>query len=157
MTVCLGNICRSPMAEAVLRAKLAEAGLGERVAVESSGTAGWHEGSDADPRARATLADHGYPLQHRARRFRGEWFDSMDLILAMDRANSEDLAFLAEEVGVDAGQLRLLRSFDAQADAADVPDPYYGGNEGFVDVLRMVEAAADGVVEHVAEQLRNQP
>lgn len=157
MTVCLGNICRSPIAESVLRAKVAESGLAEQVSVESSGTAGWHSGSDADPRARATLEQHGYPLRHSARQFRRSWFEAMDLILAMDRSNYDDLTEMAARAGVRASHVRLLRSFDPAAPEDEVPDPYYGGPEGFVAVLRMVEAASDGVVAHVREQLRTRP
>lgn len=157
MTVCLGNICRSPMAEAVLRRKVAEAGLSEAVSVESSGTAGWHAGHDADPRARATLQEHGYPLRHRARQFQRDWFDELDLILAMDQSNYDDLRAMAAQAGAHAGRVHLLRSFDGAAPGIEVPDPYYGGPEGFVEVLQMVESASDGVVAHVQEQLRLQP
>jgi protein-tyrosine phosphatase len=157
MTVCLGNICRSPMAEAVLRRKVAEAGLSESVSVESSGMAGWHQGKDADPRARATLQQHGYPLQHSARQFQRGWFDAMDLILAMDRSNYDELRALAAHAGAQASHVHLLRSFDPDARGHEVPDPYYGGAEGFVDVLRMVESASDGVVAHVQGQLRSRP
>jgi protein-tyrosine phosphatase len=157
MTVCLGNICRSPMAEAVLRRKVAEVGLAAVVSVESSGTAGWHQGHDADPRARATLQQHGYSLQHSARQFHRAWFDAMDLILAMDRSNFDDLHDLASRSGAATAHVRLLRTFDPAASGEEVPDPYYGGPEGFVDVLRMVEAASDGVVAHVQQQLRDGP
>lgn len=157
MTVCLGNICRSPMAEAVLRRKIAASGLSERVSVESSGTAGWHRGDDADPRARDTLRQHGYPLRHSARQFQREWFAAMDLILAMDRSNYRDLTAMAARAGAATPHVRLLRSFDPAAADDEVPDPYYGGPEGFVAVLRMVESASDGVVAHVREQLLPEP
>jgi protein-tyrosine phosphatase len=157
MTVCLGNICRSPMAEAVLRRKIVEAGLAEQVSVESSGTAGWHRGDNADRRARDTLQRHGYPLQHSARQFQPDWFEAMDLILAMDRSNYDDLTVMAARVGVESSHVRLLRTFDPGAGEEEVPDPYYGGTEGFLEVLRMVETASDGVVAHVQEQLRLRP
>jgi protein-tyrosine phosphatase len=157
MTVCLGNICRSPMAEAVLRRKVAEAGLSQAVSVESSGTAGWHQGADADPRARATLQQHGYPLRHSARQFDRAWFDAMDLILAMDRSNYDDLQAMAAHAGAVADHVHLLRSFDPSARGDEVPDPYYGGAQGFIDVLRMVEAASDGVIAHVEQRLRTLP
>jgi protein-tyrosine phosphatase len=154
ITVCLGNICRSPMAEAVLRRKIGEAGLSHAVSVESAGTAGWHQGSDADPRARATLQRHGYPLRHSARQFQRSWFDAMDLILAMDRSNLDDLRGMAARSGASTHHVHLLRSFDPAARGEEVPDPYYGGPEGFVEVLRMVESASDGVVTHVRASLR---
>lgn len=136
-----------------MRAKLAAAGFGDLVVVDSAGTAGWHEGDDADPRARRTLQAAGYPLRHRARQFRRDWFSRTDLILAMDEANAADLRVMARGLGITPGKIRLLMSFDLHATNTEVPDPYYGGDEGFADVLRMVESAAEGVVEHVARQL----
>ena len=147
--VCLGNICRSPMAEAVIRQKAADAGLADLVVVDSAGTAGWHQGDDADPRARRTLQQAGYPLRHRARQFSRDWLAFTDLVLAMDASNLADLRALARGSAGAEQRIRLLRSFDPQATHAEVPDPYYGGDAGFLEVLRMIESAADGVVEHV--------
>ncbi len=155
ITVCLGNICRSPMAEAVIRRALRDAGLDGRAAVDSAGTAGYHVGADADPRARAALSTHGLALDHRARRFDPAWLTERDLVLAMDADNLDDLLHLAERAGLqDTGHIRLVRSFDPDAGSrAEVPDPYYGGPEGFDLVLTMLERAADGVVDHVAKSL----
>ncbi|MEI2716435.1 MAG: low molecular weight protein-tyrosine-phosphatase [Candidatus Nanopelagicales bacterium] len=154
--VCLGNICRSPMAEAVLRRRFDDAGLGADVVVDSAGTGGWHVGADADPRALATLAAAGYDLRHSARRFQPEWLERSDLVLAMDRDNYDALLELAERHDVPIEHVRMLRSFDPEASAnADVPDPYYGGADGFHDVLAMIERAADGVVQFVAAELRS--
>lgn len=152
ITVCLGNICRSPMAESVLRHRIAEAGMSDFVSVESAGTAGWHAGGDADARARATLGRFGYSLDHRARQFDADWFEEIDLVLAMDRSNYDDLLELAASTGADTTRVHLFRSFDPQAAHDEVPDPYYGGDGGFVEVLRMVEAASDGVVDHLRNQ-----
>ncbi len=152
--VCLGNICRSPMAEAVLRAKFLDAELSALVTVDSAGTAGWHEGDDADPRARRTLQQAGYPLQHRARQFRREWFGHTDLVLAMDESNLADLLQLARPAPGAERRIHLLRSFDPGASGTEVPDPYYGGDRGFFEVLQMIEAAADGVVEQVRRRLQ---
>lgn len=150
--VCLGNICRSPIGEAVLRARLAEAGLGARVQVDSAGTGDWHLGHPADPRALATLDAHGYPHDHVARQIAPHWMDGIDLLLAMDEANYADLRAMLQ--GADAPELRMMRSFDpALAHLPEphpelsVPDPYYGGPEGFDEVLRMIEKAADGIVD----------
>lgn len=152
--VCLGNICRSPMAESVLRQKLAAAGLDGRVEVDSAGTAGYHEGSDADPRALAALADGGYRLQHTARQFHPDWLTTSQLILVMDADNLSDVRVLARQHGVAADHVRLLRSFDPDAGPdADVPDPYYGGPDGFAHVLHLIERAADGIVAYVRAQL----
>ena len=152
--VCLGNICRSPMAEAVLRQRFSDAGLGDDVVVDSAGTGAWHVGNDADPRTLATLAAAGYDLSHAARKFEPEWLERSQLILAMDRDNHEALLALAERHDVPAEHVRLLRSFDPAAGPdAEVPDPYYGGRDGFTDVLHMIESAADGVVAHVRSEL----
>jgi protein-tyrosine phosphatase len=152
--VCLGNICRSPMAQAVLQGAFEDAGLGDRVVVDSAGTAGWHEGRPADSRALAELQRAGYPSTHRAREFRRQWFEHVDLVLAMDRANLADLQALAQRGGYDPAVDRLYRSFDPDAGPdPEVTDPYYGGQEGFTEVLAMLQAACPGIVDHVSGQL----
>ena len=151
--VCLGNICRSPIGEAVLRARLADAGLADRVAVDSAGTGDWHLGHPADPRALATLDAAGYPHDHVARQITPHWMDGINLLLAMDEANYADLDRMLPADG-SGPELRMMRSFDPalghlpepHPDLA-VPDPYYGGPEGFTEVLRMIEEAADGLVD----------
>jgi protein-tyrosine phosphatase len=150
--VCLGNICRSPIGEAVLRSRLARAGLADRVRVDSAGTGDWHLGHPADPRALATLDAHDYPHDHVARQIGPHWMDDIDLLLAMDEANYADLARMLPAAG--GPELRMMRSFDRalahlpepHPDLA-VPDPYYGRPEGFDEVLRMIEQAADGIVD----------
>lgn len=145
--VCLGNICRSPTAEGVMRHKLVAAGLGADIDVESAGTGGWHVGHPPDERATAAAAARGIVLESRAQRFEVDHFDEFDLILAMDRQNLADMRALAPDDAA-AGKLRLFREFDPEAGAAelDVPDPYYGGERGFEDVLDMVERACDGLL-----------
>lgn len=151
--VCLGNICRSPMAAAVLRAKLREAGLEAAVEVDSAGTGDWHVGHGADRRARATLKARGYPDQHTARQFAHDWFADRDLVLAMDTANLRDLRRLAADPAT-ADRIRLLRSYDPDAGGdLDVPDPYYGGRDGFEHVLNLLERACDGLVDELARTL----
>lgn len=152
--VCLGNICRSPMAEVVIREHVEVAGLAERVEVDSAGTGAWHVGNDADARARATLEGAGYTFAHTARQFEPEWLGSSDLILAMDRENFANLVNLADTYSEDPARIRLLRSFDPAAPPqAEVPDPYYGGASGFAEVLAMIERSAAGVVDHVRSEL----
>ena len=151
--VCTGNICRSPMAEVIVRDKLAEAGFGEdAVRVTSSGIGNWHVGHQADHRALAELAAHGYNGEaHRAQQFGAEQFDA-DLIVALDHNHVSELVAR----GVPEDKVRLLRSFDPQADADDlgVADPYYGGPEGFAVTREQIEAAADGIIAWVRAALR---
>ena len=148
--VCLGNICRSPMAAVVLDSLLADAGLSDRVEVTSAGTGGWHTGEPMDGRAAATLADAGYdPTAHRARQFDEGWFDR-DLLLVMDAQNRSDV----EELGGSPGQVRMFRSFDpAGGPDTEVPDPWYGGQAGFDDVLTMVERTNRVLVAELAQLL----
>lgn len=155
--VCLGNICRSPMAATVLQQRLHKAGLADRVSVESAGTGSWHVGERADPRAATALREHGYePSEHSGRQFRADWFRRFDLILAMDEDNLAELRRLAP-TEQDRRSVRLLRSYDPAAPEGDldVPDPYYGGADGFSHVLSQIERAAGGLVDAVQEELRD--
>ena len=152
--VCLGNICRSPMAEAVLRERIAAAGLSDLVELDSAGTGTWHIGEDMDERARQALETNGYTKQHVARQITEDTLPQYDLVLAMDHANRADILALAANATLPTNHVRLFRSFDAGAHPeAEVPDPYFGGSDGFDTVLRMAERAADGVVEFVSSEL----
>lgn len=144
--VCLGNICRSPMAHAVLTDRLAAAGLADRVSVVSAGTGDWHVGEPMDRRAAALLADEGYDgSAHRAQQVTPSWLTDHDLLLAMDRENLRDLRALADDA--DPERVRLFGDFDPREPGAEVPDPYFGGDEGFPAVLAMVERTSDALVE----------
>jgi protein-tyrosine phosphatase len=141
--VCLGNICRSPMAHVVLESRLDDAGLGDLVEVTSSGTGGWHVGNPMDPRAAATLCQAGYDAtRHRARQYDASWADRNDLVLAMDRDNLDNLS----DPGGVSPRVMLFRDFDPVEPGGDVPDPYYGGDSGFEEVLSMVERTSDNLV-----------
>jgi protein-tyrosine phosphatase len=149
--VCLGNICRSPTAEGVMRHKLREHGLADDVDVESAGTGSWHIGHAPDERATAAADRRGIPLESRAQRFLADHFGDFDLILAMDRQNLADIRSLAPHADAE-GKVALLREFDPEAVAAgdlEVPDPYYGGDQGFEDVLDMVERACEGLIGEI--------
>ncbi|MDX3385961.1 low molecular weight phosphotyrosine protein phosphatase [Streptomyces niveiscabiei] len=152
--VCTGNICRSPMAESVFRARVADAGLAGRVEVDSAGTDAWHEGEHADPRTVAVLREHGYGTAHTARRFERAWFANLDLVIALDAGHLKALRRLAP-TPQDAAKVRLLRSYDSAATGSDldVPDPYYGGRAGFEACLEMVEAASEGLLAAVREDV----
>ncbi|MGZ6825962.1 MAG: low molecular weight protein-tyrosine-phosphatase [Mycobacteriales bacterium] len=145
--VCTGNICRSPTAEAVLRHQLAEAGLEDEVVVSSAGTGGWHVGEDADPRSLQALRDRGYDLRHTARRFDAAWFDDHELVVALDRGHQAELRALRP-----TAEVRLLRDWDPEG-PGDVPDPYYGGAQGFADVLDVVERSCEQMVEELRGRL----
>lgn len=147
--VCTGNICRSPMAESVFRARLAEDGLEGLVEVDSAGTGGWHEGDGADPRTVAVLRAGGYPSAHTARQFRAAWFDRLDLVIALDSGHLRELRRLAPTPQA-AAKVSLLRSYAAgAADDLDVPDPYYGGSADFEECLEMIETASEGLLATV--------
>lgn len=148
--VCTGNICRSPMAEVIVRSRLADAGLTDAVEVTSSGIGGWHVGHPADKRALAELAANGYDgSSHRAQQFGFEQ-EGADLIVALDTNHVSELVAR----GVPEEKIRLLRSFDPQApDGAGVADPYYGGPEGFTVTREQIEAAVDGIINWVRQQL----
>jgi protein-tyrosine phosphatase len=147
--VCLGNICRSPTAEGVMRALVAEAGLEERIELDSAGTGAWHVGEPPDVRATAAARRRGIVLEGAARQVRSGDFEEFDLILAMDESNLRELRRLAPDEEARA-RVRLLREFDPAADGdLDVPDPYYGGPGGFGEVLDLVQAACAALLREL--------
>jgi protein-tyrosine phosphatase len=148
--VCMGNICRSPTAEAVMRRLVEERGWTERFAIESAGTGDWHVGEPADGRARAAGRERGYLLDRRARHFAENSFARFDYVLAADGDNRRHLERIAPDDEA-RGKIHLLRDFDpASPKGSDVPDPYYGGAEGFEHVLDVCEAACRGLLSHLA-------
>ena len=149
--VCLGNICRSPTAEGVMRYRLQQAGLAAQVAVESAGTAAWHIGKAPDPRTCAAAAQRGYRLHElRARQVQAEDFARFDLILAMDHDNLRELQRLRPDSAGAELDLLLRRGGLAEH---EVPDPYYGGSDGFERVLDLVESACERLIEQIRERL----
>lgn len=146
--VCLGNICRSPLAEGVFRHVLQNRGAAGRFLVDSAGTGGWHAGSPPDPRSVEIAARHGIDLTaQRARRIADGDFARFDLVLAMDRSNRAELK--ARAGGGRLDRIHLLMDF-ALGEARDVPDPYYGGADGFETVYRMIRAASEALAEKLA-------
>jgi protein-tyrosine phosphatase len=147
--ICMGNICRSPTAEGVMRRLLEEAGLADRVEIESAGTGGWHAGEPPDERATLAARRRGVTLEGAARQVQPEDFRRFDLLIALDRSNLRDLLAVAPDEDA-AEKVRLLREFDPDASGdLDVPDPYYGGDRGFETVLDMVEAACRGLIDEL--------
>jgi protein-tyrosine phosphatase len=149
--VCLGNICRSPTAEGVMRKLVTDAGLEDRIELDSAGTGSWHVGAKPDPRATAAAKAAGFELAGRARTVTGEDFDRFDMILAMDRFNASELLGMAPG-GEGAEKVRLLREFDPTSSGdwnLDVPDPYEGGERGFSQALKLIEAACRGLLDEL--------
>jgi len=146
--VCLGNICRSPAAEGVMKKLVQDAGLSERVFVDSAGTAGWHEGNPADPRMRKHGAKRGYRFDSLARQVRDEDFENFDLILVMDQQNLRDIRGF-NPGGTQMHKLKLFTDFAKDRTETKVPDPYYGGEEGFEQVLDIVENGCEHLLSWV--------
>lgn len=150
--VCLGNICRSPTAEGVMQHLVDAEGLGDHVELDSAGTGAWHAGERADARARATAAGRGLELTSIARQFEPEDFARFDYVVAMDEQNLRELERLAASDD-DRAKLHLFRSFDpASPPGAAVPDPYYGGDQGFEEVFDICEAACRGLLAHLRRE-----
>jgi protein-tyrosine phosphatase len=149
--VCTGNICRSPIGEQVLRRAVHNAGLADRVRVTSAGTGDWHIGAGAHHGSVRVLSEAGYPTAHTARQLTRADLTRIDLVLAADR----DHRALVKRMlpGPDRERVLLLRSFDPDADGDEVPDPYYGPHQGFVEVLEMTESAMPGVIEEIRRRL----
>jgi protein-tyrosine phosphatase len=145
----MGNICRSPTAEGVMRRLLEDERLADRVEIESAGTGDWHVGQPPDERATLAAGRRGITLSGAAQQVRPADFRRFDLLIAMDRANLRELLALAPDEEA-AEKVRLLREFEPAASGdLDVPDPYYGGDRGFETVLDMVEAACRGLLDEL--------
>jgi protein-tyrosine phosphatase len=148
--VCMGNICRSPTAHAVLRRRLEQLGLQGTVAVDSAGTHGYHVGHPPDERASAAARLRGYDLAGiRARQVAREDLEHSDYVLAMDAANFSALERLAESADAPRAELRLFLDFAPDLAGRDVPDPYYGARNGFEEVLDLVEQGAEALIDHM--------
>lgn len=146
--VCLGNICRSPLAEGIFEHLIQEEGLEDSFRVDSAGTGAYHAGEGPDPRSIAIAEEHGIPLTSVARQVRAEDFESFDIIVAMDRANVRSL----EELRMGRkgkGRLVMMRDFDPEGPGGDVPDPYYGGADGFERVYQMLDRCCRGLLEQI--------
>jgi protein-tyrosine phosphatase len=147
LALCLGNICRSPVAEALLRRELAAAGV--NAVIDSAGTGDWHVGRPADPRSIDVARRHGLRLSGKARQLLRRDFADYDVILAMDAQNAAEARALAGTPGA-AARVRLMRDFDPLAPGADVPDPYLGGKAGFESMFEMLERSAAGFARQAA-------
>ena len=150
--VCLGNICRSPTAEGVMAWLIEREGLAGRIRVDSAGTGAWHVGEPPDPRATAAARRRGIRLFGAARQFQALDFGRFDLVVAMDQSNLRNLQHLAPGPA-ETRKLSLLRDFDPKSPpGSGVPDPYYGGPDGFEEVLDQCEAACRGLIAHLRQR-----
>ncbi len=155
--VCTGNICRSPMAEVILRSMVAEAGLEQTIEIDSAGLSSWHAGDGADPRTVSVLRQNGYDgARHRATHFEAGWLTDRDLILAADRGHFRDILAMGRDRDQNGrAEVRLLREYDpaaVEAGTLELSDPYYGSARDFARCLREVEAACRGLVDHLQER-----
>jgi protein-tyrosine phosphatase len=146
--VCLGNICRSPTGEGVCKKLASERGLDGTLRIDSAGTSGWHIGEPADERMRQAAANRGYDLDSLGRKFVRSDFEEFDLIIAMDRENRRDILSLDPD-GKYAHKVKLLCDYLPNSPVSDVPDPYYGGRQGFETVLDMIEEACEGILDEL--------
>lgn len=150
--VCLGNICRSPMAEGLFLHYIKQAGLQDKIRVDSAGTGGWHAGERPDGRMLETAKRHDIPLPSRARKTRVNDFEEYDYILAMDESNLDDLKLLADGSTDSRAQLLKMRYFDVNAPNTDVPDPYWGGDQGFENVFQMLDRSTQKLLTHIRSE-----
>jgi protein-tyrosine phosphatase len=148
--VCLGNICRSPVGEAVFRKKVGNKRLEAEIEVDSAGTIDYHVGELPDPRMREAAGRRGYPLTGRARQISRGDLEDFDLIVAMDRDNQANILQL-DPYDRHSEKIRLLCDFIPDSKVRDVPDPYYGGRDGFDRVIDMIEEAAESILEHLTQ------
>ena len=147
--VCLGNICRSPLAEGVFLHLLTEAGLSDRFEIDSAGTGDWHVGERPDARATKVAREHGIELPSIARQVEEGDLVHFDYVIAMDRDNLRTLRRMAASAGAQEAHVELLRDFDPRRDSEDVPDPYYGGASGFENVYQIVRRSCQALLERL--------
>lgn len=153
MFVCMGNICRSPVAHAVFQKYVDERGLSDQFHIESSGTIDYHVGEQADARMRATAAEHGVHIDHLANHLSAKDLDVYDLVLAMDLDNLKNIRALAKDDS-QLQKVKLFRDYDPEAgERAEVPDPYYGGSDGFETVYEIVERASKTLLNKLGDKL----
>ncbi|MDB6003166.1 MAG: protein tyrosine phosphatase [Prosthecobacter sp.] len=150
--VCLGNICRSPAAEGVMRALIEAEGLADHVIIRSAGTGGWHVGKLPDQRMRAAARNRSYDLCSRARQVTEDDLRHYDLVLVMDRQNLRDVRSY-DRAALFSSKVRLFCEFCTSHQETEVPDPYYGGEQGFELVLDLLEDGCRGVLEHIRSAL----
>ena len=138
--VCLGNICRSPLAEAICKQKIIENKLESIISCDSAGTANYHVGETPDPRTIEVSENHGVPISHRGQQFKKHHTEEFDYLIAMDQSNKNNMIY---EMGADSESLFLMREFDTEGKNQDVPDPWYGGMDGFENIFQILDRSID--------------
>ena len=146
--VCLGNICRSPLAEGIFLHMVEEAGLADHFEIDSAGTGSWHVGEQPDARATMVAGQHGVELPSRARQLTEGDLERFDYVIAMDRENLRNIERMAATTNSEA-EIQLLREYDSQGESDEVPDPYYGGASGFENVYAMVHRSCQALLSHL--------
>lgn len=150
--VCLGNICRSPVAEGIFAKLIKEKGLNHKVSCDSCGTANYHIGGSPDDRSSENARNNGLVLNHRARQFTKEDFENFDYILAMDAKNMAEIKALENQAKNATYTLMMMRDFDELGKGTDVPDPYYGGSGGFQDVFDILQRSNERLLDFVIDK-----
>jgi protein-tyrosine phosphatase len=148
--VCLGNICRSPLAEAIFTTRCREKGLGAKFKAQSCGTAGYHIGEPPDPRTLRNAEENGIEIHHRGRQLTPGDLIGFDIVFAMDRSNLRDILRL-EGASRYAGKIHLMREFDPQGKGKDVPDPYTGNQKEFQEVFDILNRSVDGLISYLTK------
>lgn len=150
--VCLGNICRSPMAEGVFRKHVEDKGLEDQIIVDSCGTSAFHIGAQPDSRMRKTASERGVILEHKARQLQTQDFENYDYILPMDQSNLEDVREVQKASSNSKARVYLMREFDSFGKMSNVPDPYYGGHDGFVEVFEILDRSTLNFLNFLVEE-----
>ena len=150
--VCLGNICRSPLAEGIFQDLLVKKKLSDQFFCDSAGTSGWHIGAQPDRRSEAIANKHGFTLSHSGRQIEQEDFENFDYIIAMDQSNLENIKQVQGYETFNKDRLVLMRKFDDESPNKDVPDPYFGGPEGFETVYQMLDRSCKKFLKHLQEE-----
>lgn len=150
--VCLGNICRSPLAEGVFNHLINEKGLAHKFGCDSCGTSNYHIGEQPDPRTSSNAKKNGITLVHSARQFSEADFHEFDYIVAMDSSNFDNIKRVVGNAVEGSDKLLMIREFDQLRDSMDVPDPYYGGSQGFQNVFDILMRSCNGLLQNLSEK-----
>lgn len=151
--VCLGNICRSPLAEAIFKHKVKAAGLGQQVGVDSCGTSDYHIGEQPDSRTIRNALKNGITIEHRGRQLTEDDLATFDLVLAMDKSNLRNINLL-RNAAEHQHKIKLMRAYDPEQNGDEVPDPYYGGERGFQEVFEILDRSTDMLLSQLQQDLQ---